>query len=175
MNKELWEKCVNFHGHECGGLAIGFKAALGAIEELGLNFSQDEELLCITENDACGVDAVQVITGCTMGKGNLMYKGTGKMAFTFLNRKENKSVRLMLNPFHEDMNQKQRREFLLLADYRDVFKITYPKIQVPEKARGFQTIICDKCQEGAADHKIRMMNGQKLCLDCFEPYTRGWD
>ena len=83
MNNALWEKCVDFHGHECPGLAIGFKVALGAIEELGLKFSQDEELLCITENDACGVDAVQVITGCTMGKGNLMYKATGKWHLLF--------------------------------------------------------------------------------------------
>ena len=28
MNKELWEKCVEFHGHECPGLAIGYKARL---------------------------------------------------------------------------------------------------------------------------------------------------
>lgn len=34
--KKLWEKCVGFHGHECGGLAIGFKAALYARELLGL-------------------------------------------------------------------------------------------------------------------------------------------
>lgn len=97
------------------------------------------------------------------------------MAFTFLNRKENKSVRFMLNQFHEEMNHKQRQEFLLLADYKDVFKITYPEIQDPEKARIFQTVICEKCQEGTPEHKIRLMNEQKLCLDCFEPYTRGWD
>ena len=175
MNKELWAKCVDFHGHECGGLAIGFKAALGAIEELGLDFSQDEELLCITENDACGVDAVQVITGCTMGKGNLIYKATGKMAFTFLNRKNNQSVRLILLPFPKEIGRNQSKEFLLSADYRDVFKITYPETQNPEKARIFQTLICDKCEEGTPEHKIRLMDGQKLCLDCFEPYTRGWD
>ena len=36
MRKKLWEKCVAFHGHECGGLTIGFQAALYAIELLGL-------------------------------------------------------------------------------------------------------------------------------------------
>ena len=25
-NKALWKKCVEFHGHECGGLTIGYKA-----------------------------------------------------------------------------------------------------------------------------------------------------
>ncbi len=88
LNKELWDKCVGFHGHQCPGLAIGFRAAEIAKAKMGLNFSQDEEIVCITENDACGVDAVQVITGCTMGKGNLIFKDTGKMAFTFINRKK---------------------------------------------------------------------------------------
>lgn len=175
MNQELWEKCVAFHGHKCPGLAIGFKAALGAVEELKLTFSQDEEVVCITENDACGVDAVQVITGCTMGKGNLLYKGTGKMAFTFYERKGNKSVRLMLNQFNEDMDRTQRQEFLLKSNYQDVFKVTYPQMDDPQVARIFNTIICKKCNEGAPEHKIRLMGGEKLCLDCYESYTRGWE
>ena len=47
--KKLWEKCVGFHGHECGGLAIGFKAALYARELLGLGRAEDEEVVCIAE------------------------------------------------------------------------------------------------------------------------------
>ena len=44
MNEnELWERCVAFHGHSCGGLAIGFRAALYAAELLGLTFSGDED------------------------------------------------------------------------------------------------------------------------------------
>ena len=35
-NKELWNKCVEFHGHASGGLTIGYKAALYAIERMGL-------------------------------------------------------------------------------------------------------------------------------------------
>ena len=73
-NKALWKKCVEFHGHECGGLTIGYKAALYAIELLKLELggggnagclSADEEIVCISENDACGVDAIQVILGCS--------------------------------------------------------------------------------------------------------------
>lgn len=53
----------------------GFQAALYAIELLGLEadekgcISGDEELVCIAENDACGIDAIQVILGCSVGKG----------------------------------------------------------------------------------------------------------
>ena len=97
MNEALWNRCVAFHGHSCPGLAIGFRAATLALAHLGVDGpAADEELVCVTENDACGVDAVQVITGCTMGKGNLLYRGTGKMAFSFYCRNSGASVRLCL-------------------------------------------------------------------------------
>lgn len=47
--EELWEKAIEFHGHECPGLAIGFKAALAAREYLGCKQSGDEEIVCISE------------------------------------------------------------------------------------------------------------------------------
>ena len=86
-----WEDCAQFHGHKCPGLAIGYRAAVLAMEKLGLSEgSQDEELVCISENDACGVDAIQVITGCTAGKGNLIFHMTGKEAYSFYCRKSGK-------------------------------------------------------------------------------------
>lgn len=48
MNKELWKKCVEFHGHECPGLAIGFRACEVAVEKMNLKFSSDEEIVCVT-------------------------------------------------------------------------------------------------------------------------------
>ena len=65
-------------------LAIGFKACEVAVKKLGVGRAEDEEIVCVTENDACGVDAVQAILGCSIGKGNLIYRGTGKQAFSFL-------------------------------------------------------------------------------------------
>lgn len=76
-----WEKCVAFHGHACGGLTIGYKAACYAAELLELDFSGDEQLVCIAENDACGVDAIQALLGCSVGKGNLLFHMRGKQAF----------------------------------------------------------------------------------------------
>ena len=77
---ERWKKCVEFHGHECGGLAIGYRAALYAEKLLNLTFSDDEQVICISENDACGVDGIQVMLGCSVGKGNLLFHMTGKQA-----------------------------------------------------------------------------------------------
>ena len=77
---------VAFHGHSCGGLAMGYKLAEYVTELLGLSFSEDEELVCIAETDSCTVDAIQVFLGCTAGKGNLFVNKWGKTAFSFYNR-----------------------------------------------------------------------------------------
>ena len=56
----------------------------------------DEEIVCVTENDACCVDAIQVLLGCTYGKSNLIPYLRGKIAFSFYLRATGASVRLVL-------------------------------------------------------------------------------
>ena len=82
-----WEKCVEFHGHSCGGLRIGYRAAQYAMELLNIGFSDNEQVVCISENDACGVDAIQVMLGCSIGKGNLLFHMTGKQAIELVQKK----------------------------------------------------------------------------------------
>ena len=149
MNRQIWEKAVAFHGHECPGLAIGVKACEAAKEKLGLDFSPDEQVVCVTENDACGVDAVQVLTGCTFGKGNLIYRPTGKMAFSFFNRSNGESLRMILKPSEREMDRKQRLEYLLNAPADEIFTFSRPTFDLPERARLFDTVICQECGEGA--------------------------
>ena len=99
MNEALWNKCAEFHGHTCPGLATGFRVAVEAMARLGLDGPETgEELVCVTENDTCAVDAVQVVTGCTMGKGSLLYRGTGKMVFTFYCRRNGRGLRVAVKP-----------------------------------------------------------------------------
>jgi len=81
-----FDECVRFHGHACPGLATGYRVATAAMRTLGVSRPNDEELVCIAETDACGVDAVQVVTGCTAGKGNLIIEDYGKHAFSFFSR-----------------------------------------------------------------------------------------
>ena len=84
--QSLFEKSAEFHGHRCPGLAIGVRAAVEAQNLLGIGHSADEEIVCITENDACGVDGIQVLLGCSAGKGNLIFRIRGKQAYSFFNR-----------------------------------------------------------------------------------------
>ena len=168
-----WEKCIAFHGHECGGLAVGFRAALYARELLCENYSEDEELVCITETDMCGVDAIQVMLGCTVGKGNLIFNWQGKNAFSFFNRKTGKSVRLVLRRT-PDKTKDERLEWLMNGDYHEMFDCKETLDEIPEKARIFTSYICELCGESVAESHVRLQNGKKVCPRCHVPYTRGF-
>ena len=172
-DQSLWNKCVAFHGHECPGLAIGVRASELALALLEVRAARDEELVCITENDACGVDGVQVVTGCTVGKGNLLFHNTGKMAFSFYSRTSGKSLRLVLRALPE-MDREARKDFILNAPAEQVFQVKETVLPLPEKARHFQNVTCTRCGESIPEHKARLQDGQALCLDCFSDYSRGW-
>ena len=168
---KTWADCVAFHGHECGGLTIGYKAALYAIELLDLEFSDDEQVVCISENDACGVDGIQVMLGCSIGKGNLLFHMRGKQAFTFFNRKTGKSVRLMLKPTG-NMTREESFAYFQSCHPSQMFDITPVKLKLPEQARLFDSYICECCGEKTGANWIRLAGGKKLCLDCCETYDR---
>ena len=174
MNKEYWEKAVAFHGHACPGLAIGVKACEAAREKMNIGVSEDEEIVCVTENDACGVDAVQAIFSCTMGKGNLLYRGTGKQAFSFFNRETGEKLRLYLKARNNGMERPEWQQYLLDAPIDEVFAFSEPAFDLPESARIFSTVYCEKCGEGAPEHKMRLEDGKPVCIDCFSEYNRGW-
>ena len=86
-----FNKVVEFHGHVCPGLAIGYRVAKyikGHCDK-----SEDEELVAIVENNSCSVDAIQQMLSCTFGKGNLIFKDYGKQVFTFYCRGDTRGRR----------------------------------------------------------------------------------
>ncbi len=86
-----------FHGHMCPGLAIGIRVAEQALLEMGER-PGDEEVVAIVETNNCAVDAIQYITGCTFGKGNLIHLDYGKNAFRFIRRSDGKAIRIVVKP-----------------------------------------------------------------------------
>ncbi|MGI6286297.1 FmdE family protein [Neomoorella humiferrea] len=195
-----WERAVAFHGHRCPGLAIGYRAAKIALRELAAARAGDEELVAIVETDACGVDAIQVLTGCTLGKGNLLYRDYGKHAFTVANRQSGAAVRVAMKSaaWSEDENyrslrqrvlsgratpeeeelyagyQEKRLQHILEAPEEEIFKIEHISLELPEKARLFNSVTCAYCGEQVAEVRARIKNGKIACIPCAENYSRGW-
>ena len=167
-----FEKCAAFHGHVCGGLTIGYKAAQYAIRLLNLTFSDDEEVVCIAENDACGVDAIQVMLGCSIGKGNLLFHMRGKQAFSVYNRKTGKAVRLVLKPKPEGLRKEDSLQYYQSREPEELFDVKPVVLALPEKARLVDSYRCDCCGEVTGANWIRLAGEKKLCLDCYESYDR---
>lgn len=186
---------TKFHGHVCPGTVIGYRAAKIATREFSSKKSVDEELVAIVENDSCSVDAVQVVTGCTFGKGNLMFRDYGKHVYTFIKRDTGDAVRISLKSSvdleHMDpawsqlrtkvtsgsATPKEEREFRKRADRiaetlmkmpeEDLFNVTHVEIaDVPRKARIFRSVTCHKCGELVSEHRVRLENGETVCIPC---------
>jgi formylmethanofuran dehydrogenase subunit E len=186
--------CVQFHGHTCPGLAIGFQAATTLMKRLDVRKAPDEELLVMVETDACGADAIQVMTGCTFGKGNFIFKNYGKHAFSLMDRRRGKGIRVCLLPdvFESDPEylslskkvqrdeasaketerfrqlQQERVQKVLEADPESLFKIEEISPDIPAKARVMESEICDFCGEPTKMDLLRKISSKKICIPCAE-------
>jgi len=181
--QELMDRAIAFHGHYCPGLTIGFRAALIGLRELGIARAQDEELVAIAETDACGVDAVQVLTGCTTGKGNLLVRDWGKQVFSFGRRSDGRMVRVALRygalsrDGKDDLPDEERRRLSIvrLRSWPDeaLFDVRWVDAPLPGPARLFRTMRCSRCGEGVMEARVRLSEGEPLCPACYGPeYTR---
>ncbi len=174
-------QCVTFHGYLCPGVVTGYCAAKLAMRELAAERSDNEDLVAIVENDTCAVDAIQVLTGCTFGKGNLFFRDHGKMVFTLARRTSKRSVRLRLQPKSqpklEDVPEEQRRgrliRFMLTHDPAGFFDIGRDTLaNLPPETTTHESIPCDRCGEMVIPARIRQRGERNLCIPCDEKDQR---
>lgn len=186
-----YEEAVEFHGHSCPGLALGYRVALKAMQWLERNRAEDEEIVAIVENDSCAVDAVQVLTGCTFGKGNLLFRDIGKRGYTFCDRKTGRGIRIVENfaPFESPgflelreavyggtATEKQAAEFrgiirssidtILHISEDQLLAPTEVQIRIPPRARVFNSLICSGCGEQVMETRVKKTGTGVYCADC---------
>ncbi|MBT0664979.1 TraR/DksA C4-type zinc finger protein [Geobacter pelophilus] len=163
---------VAFHGHQCPGLAIGYRLALAAMAALKVSRAGDEELVAIVENDACGVDALQYVTGCTFGKGNLIFRDYGKQVYTVYSRKSGTGVRVVYRddgvpPEFRDDRQK-REAFIRNAPQEAIITLRHVEIDEPETARKRKSFNCAVCGEPVMETRLRETSNGPACIPCAE-------
>ena len=198
IDEQTLERVVDFHGHMCPGLAMGVQAAQIALREIGPH-AKDEEVVAVVETDMCGVDAIQFLTGCTFGKGNLIHRDWGKNAYTFHRRSDGRAVRIVgrpdawqRDPEHQELFAKvrsnqaspaERARFqqlheaesrkVLALDPDSLYEVQEVHAPPPHRARIHATVICARCGEGAMETRVRRLGGQDLCAPCFEAALAG--
>lgn len=168
IDNSLWQKCVDFHGHACPGLAIGYKAAILAKEILNIqDVNDDEDIVCVSETDACGIDAFQVIFKATVGSGSMRIDYKGKNAFSVYDRKSNKSIRLVWKADINLSNREEKMNKILLLPSSDLFDVKDTKGDFPARAKIYKSIICNKCNEITAENAITNIDDKYYCKECI--------
>lgn len=199
IDSKTLDATVRFHGHMCPGLAMGVRAAEVALERIGPH-SQDEEVVAIVETDMCGVDAIQFLTGCTFGKGNLIHRDFGKNAYTFIRRSDGKAIRVCTRPEgfgpqdpvweelfarvrtgtatddeRERFNERhqQRARSVLEAPIEQLYTVHEVDVPMPHRARIHTSVQCESCGEPTMETRVRRLRGRELCQPCFEAALEG--
>jgi formylmethanofuran dehydrogenase subunit E len=190
---KTFDDVVAFHGHSCPGLALGYRVALRALREF-LRRSGDEEVVAVVENNSCAVDAIQLMTGCTFGKGNLIFRDYGKQVYTFFKRPSGKSIRISVDwkrPEETDgekamwerylkgnrssqvvsfVHQRKAKRIrrILDADEEELLTVTRGKEKLPPGAEIYRSVTCERCGEKVAEPKARIKEGKIVCIPCHE-------
>ncbi len=178
--EEFLAESVALHGHICPGQVLGVRMAMRGCRELDIEKPmEDKRLVVYVEIDRCATDAIQVVTGCKLGKRTMKYVDYGKLAATFLDLNTKRAVRLAAR---EDIREKAAlwcherwtKEEAEVAAYRamsdeELFDMERVHVQIPpEDMPGppIRRVICEECGEGINDCREVIKGGQTLCRSC---------
>jgi formylmethanofuran dehydrogenase subunit E len=170
----LLKKAEKFHGHLCPGIVLGTRMSMAGMRELGLNpMEKTRDLIVYVEIDRCATDAIQAVTGCSLGHRSLKYMDYGKFAATFVNSSTGKAVRVSViekrdeNQANDDMKTTVKR--LSAIPESEILSINLVTLKVGEKDRsGFPTkrVNCSVCGEQVMDGRELYRNGKPVCKAC---------
>jgi formylmethanofuran dehydrogenase subunit E len=180
--EELLEESVRIHGHLCPGQVLGVRMAMVGLREAGTSDPKGEDrknIIVFVEMDRCATDAVQSVTGCSLGKRTMKFVDYGKMAATFVNLRTGKAVRVLareesrdqavaLFPDISDKHKAQLEAYKVMAEH-DLFEAMRVKVDLkPEDMPGrpLSRVQCQRCGEHVQDMR-EVRNGEGvLCRSC---------
>ncbi|MCQ2445157.1 MAG: FmdE family protein [Mailhella sp.] len=188
--RELSNRASLFHDHRCIELNVGIRAAAWALENMG---GRDARVIATAEASSCAVDALQAILGCTAGRGNLIVKNDGRLAFSFYRLSDGMNMRLSYIPgsaadlarileikehlgagnlsewirtrLEIELSNLQKKEIhrLMSAPLEEVFRIS-PLTEPPVPVRrGTDIFVCERCGESFLE-KAADMKGAPAVL-----------
>jgi len=168
----LLQKAKEFHGEICPGIVLGTRMAIAGMRELGMDpLKKNHDLIVYVEIDRCATDAIQAITGCSLGHRSLKFMNYGKFAATFIDTGKDKAVRIATLPKRSDQpkDMKEVARILCYAPENEILKIQDVKVKIPtEDMPGLPSHvdICSGCGEQIMDGKEVNSDGKILCKNC---------
>lgn len=193
--REFLQAGQQLHGHKCPAMPLGLRAGAAAMNTLGVERAKDGQLLAVVElGDGhcahCFADGVQMITGCTFGKGNIRKAGYGKFGLTLIDRASGRAVRVVpraeaqqsmkKTPFFQDYRTKgvpasqvpaavvePLIEKVMGAPEAELLAVGEQFTQpVEKKVEDFATFVCERCGEMTVESYGRIVGEKRVCIPC---------
>ena len=179
----LLAECEALHGHICPGQLLGVRMATLGCKLIGVDDPRGadrKKLIVWVEIDRCVADALGAVTGARLGRRSLKYFDYGKVAATFSNIFEKRSVRIvarddsraLADELYPEVLSKKERQMLTYreAPAEELFEIEsvqvdFKDIDMPGKP--LKRITCELCQEGINDgREILDALNRRVCRAC---------
>jgi len=178
----LLDISTKIHGHVCPGQVIGVRMSMLGLELIGIDDPKGKDrkkLYVLVEIDRCATDAIQSVTGCSLGKRSMRWKDFGIMAATYVNLETGKAVRItalessreLADTYCPEIEDKYQRQ---LAAYKVMpqdllFGIQEVKVDLPEcelPGRPLRKVQCVECGDWVQDCRDVERDGGILCRAC---------
>ncbi|MGQ9499956.1 MAG: FmdE family protein [Dissulfurimicrobium sp.] len=179
---ELLSESVRLHGHLCAGQVIGVRLSMLGLRLMGVTDPKGRErkdFVVYVEIDRCATDAIQSVTGCSLGKRSLKWIDFGIMAATFVHLPTKKGFRILARedarelarnycPEIEDKYRQQLEAYKRMRD-DELFDVQEVRVNIPEcdlPGRPLRRVRCVRCGEYVQDCRDVERNGEVLCKAC---------
>jgi formylmethanofuran dehydrogenase subunit E len=171
----LLRKAKEFHGEICAGIVLGTRMTMAGMRELGMDpLQSNRNLIVYVEIDRCIADAIQAITGCSLGHRTLKYKPYGKFAATYIDLSTGTAVRV--NILEKKRTEKSGKEamkeavsILLDVPEEELMRITKVNVTIPDgdmPGMPKNRVRCHRCGEMIVDNKQVTSSDIVLCGNC---------
>ncbi|SHI85865.1 FmdE family protein [Parasporobacterium paucivorans] len=164
------ENAIEFHGHLCGGIIMGVRMARAAMDYLGIDEPEkNRDFIVYVENDRCISDAIQSVTGCSLGKRRLKWLDYGKMAASFIDMDTKKGIRLAVNADRNPEPSDDLEAFWGEFEDEELFKMEPVSMDLKMEdmpGKPSRSVNCEICHEKIMDGRDVAKDGKIVCKSC---------
>ncbi len=179
---ELLEESTRVHGHICAGQVIGVRMSMLALARIGVTTPRGadrKKLYVLVEIDRCATDAIQSVTGCSLGKRSMKWLDHGVMAATFVNLSTGRAVRVTAREESRELAHRYcpsgldkyagQLEAYKVMPAEELFRVEEVEVAIPQEdlpGRPLRRVQCQGCGDWVQDCRELIEAGRTLCRSC---------
>jgi formylmethanofuran dehydrogenase subunit E len=178
----LLAESVRLHGHLCAGQVLGVRLSMLGLHLLDINDPKGKDrknFMVFVEIDRCATDAIQSVTGCSLGKRSLRWVDYGIMAATFVRLDTGQAYRITARenarerskkyfPEIQDRHRQQLEAYKRMPD-DELFAVQEVRVDVAKSdlpGRPLKRVQCERCGDYVQDCRDEVREGRVLCRAC---------